>query len=116
SDEDSAGYTASQPSYSQPQIGLTTWIGSSTITLEFLEDTEVDIMSDLSRQFGEEMAKKVQARLINGDVTVSGVVTKGILNTAGTNEILMLNTASGFSGIAAYDIENAYFDAISTDY
>lgn len=116
SDEDSTGMTASQPTYSEPMIGLTDWLGSTTITLDFLEDTEVDIMSDLSRQFGEEMAKKIQARLINGDVTVSGVVTKGVLNTSGLNEVLIANTTGGFATVTANDIENAFFDAISVDH
>jgi HK97 family phage major capsid protein len=116
SDENATGMTASQPTYSEPQIGLTDWLGSTTITLDFLEDTEVDIMSDLSRQFGEEMAKKIQARLINGDVTVSGVVTKGVLNTPGLNEVLIANTTGGFTTVTANDIENAFFDAISVDH
>ena len=116
SDEDSAGTTASQPTYTQPQIAIGDWFGSTDITLDFLEDTEVDIMADLSRQFGEEMAKKFQARLVNGDVTISGVVTKGITNTSGLNEVLIANTTGGFSSIVANDIENAYFDAISIDH
>lgn len=115
SDENATGMTASQPTYSEPQIALTDWIGSTTITLDFLQDTEVDIMADLTRQFGEQMAYAVQNRLINGDVTVSGVVTKGLLVASGTNEVLIANPTSGFSAISANDIENAYFDAISID-
>lgn len=115
SDENSTGMTSSQPSFSEPQIGITDWIGATTITLDFFEDTEVDIMSLLSRLYGEEMAKKVQARLINGDVTVSGVVTKGILNAAGLNQVFIANTAGGYSTVAAGDIEEAFFDAISID-
>lgn len=114
--EDSTGLTYSQPSYSQPQIAIQDWVGATDISLDFLEDTEVDIMADLSRQFGEEMAKKFQARLVNGDVTVSGVVTKGLLNSSGLNEVLIANTTGGYSTVSAADIENAYFDAVSVDY
>lgn len=116
SDEDSADTTASQPTYTQPQIAIADWFGATDMTLDFLEDTEVDIMADLSRQFGEEMAKKLQARLIDGDVTISGVVTKGITNTSGLNEVLIANTTGGYTTIVANDIENAYFDAISIDH
>lgn len=114
-DEDATGMTASQPTYSEPRIGLTDWMGSTDITLDFLEDTEVDIMSDLSKQYGEQMAKKIQARFINGDVTVSGVVTKGLINTSGLNEVLIANTTGGYSTVIASDIENAYFSAIAID-
>lgn len=115
-DEDGAGLTASQPTFSEPQIAIADLMGSTDLTLDFMEDTEVDIMSNLSRQYGEQFAQKIQARLINGDVTVSGVVTKGIFNAAGTNEILIANTTSGYSGVTADDIENAYFSAISIDH
>lgn len=115
-DEDSAGTTASQPTYSEPQIAIQDWFGSTTVTLDFLEDTEVDIMADLSRQYVEEMSKKLQARLINGDVTISGVVTKGILNTSGLNEVLIANTTGGYTTVGPNDIENAYFSAISIDH
>lgn len=115
-DESATGLTASQPTYTEPQIAVQDWMGSTDITLDFLEDTEVDIMSDLSRQYGEELAKKLQERLTNGDVTVSGVVTKGILNTAGMNEVLIANTTGGYATVTAQDIENAYFDAIGLNH
>lgn len=116
SDEDSTGLTSSQPTYSEPMIAFTDWIGATDITLDFLEDTEVDIMADLSRQFGEEMAKKLQARLINGDVTVSGVVTKGVINSAGLNQVLIANPTSGYAFVTFDDIENAWFSAIAIDH
>lgn len=115
-DEDASGLTNTYPTYTQPQLAIADLIGTTDITLDFLEDTEADIMGDLSRQFGEAMAKVLQARLINGDVTVSGVVTKGLLNTSGLNQVLLANPTSGYSSITADDIENAYFDAISVDH
>ena len=116
SDEDSTGLTSSQPSYSEPVIAVYDIIGATDMTQDFLEDTEVDIMSNLSKQFGEIFAQKVQARLINGDYTTSGIVTKGIFNATGITEVLTANPTSGYSGISAQDIENVYFTAISTDH
>ncbi len=115
-DENSTGLTGSTPSYSEPQIGISDLIGSTDMTLDFLEDTEVDIMDDLSKQYGEAMAQKYQPRLINGDVTVSGVVTKGIANTPGVNTVLMINTSSGYTGVKPADLEAMYFSAISIDH
>lgn len=115
-DEDATGLTASQPTFSEPQIAVTDLMASVDITQDFLEDTETDIMSNLSKQFGEEFAKKIQARLINGDVTLSGVVTKGVLNSAGLNEVLITNPSQGFAFILPTDVENMWFDAISVDH
>jgi len=115
-DEDGTGLTGSQPTFSEPQIAIADLMGSTDITLDFMEDTEVDIMSNLSRQYAEEFAKKIEARIVDGDVTVSGVITKGIFNTAGANEILIATTTTGYSGVDANDVENAYFSAINIDH
>jgi len=115
-DEYGLGLTASQPTFSEPQIAITDLMGSTDLTLDFMEDTEADIMSNLSRQYGEQFAQKIQARLVNGDVTISGVVTKGIFNTAGTNQVLLDNTTSGYTGVNANDFREAYFSAINIDH
>lgn len=115
-DENSAGLTASTPTYTEPQLAIADLIGSTDLTLDFMEDTEADIMADLSAQFGEVMAQKLQARLINGDVTVNGVVTKGIFNSPSINAIYTTNTASGYTGIIPADLEAMFFSAISVDH
>ena len=116
SDEDSTGLTSSQPTYSEPQIAIDDLIGSTDITLDFMEDQEVDIMSDLARQYGEGMAQLLQARLITGNVTKSAVITKGLLVVSGTNDVAIGDSTGGFSSISADDIENAYFSAIAIDH
>src|SRR5690606_9230229 len=92
-DENGTGLTSSTPTYTEPQLAIADLLGSTTITQDFLEDTEVDIMADLSKLYGEQMAKAYQARMINGNVTVSGVVTKGIFNTPGLNAVLVTASA-----------------------
>lgn len=115
-DENGTGLTSSTPTYTEPSLAIADLLGSTTLTLDFLEDTEVDTMGDLARQYGEGMANKLQARLINGDVTVSGVVTKGIFNVAGTNALRVTATAAGYTGILPSDLEAMYFSAISIDH
>jgi len=72
-------------------------------------------MSNLAQQFGEQMAKAVQGRLINADVTISGVVTKGIFNVAGANVVETGITTGGYVSVTAGDIENLWFDSIAVD-
>lgn len=113
SDENSTGLTGSTPSFSEPSIGITDWIGSTDITLDMLEDTEADLMTAINRMYTEQFAKALQARLINGDATVSGVVTKGIFNAANTNTVDIAATASGYTGLTFGDLRNAYYSAVS---
>ena len=109
-----AGLTASTPTFSEPQIGLDNYIGSTTIYGDFLEDTEADIMSNLSQQFGERMAYELQAVLISGTVTASGVTSKGIfVKTNGATTVSQATTASGYTAVSASDIEKLFFNAIS---
>lgn len=114
--EDSTGVTASTPTYTEPQIAVSDMLGSTDITLDFLEDKEVDIMADLSRQYGEQMAKVFQNELINGDTTVSGIVQKGVINLASTANYDIAATASGYTGVSFKDLEGAYAAAVSIDH
>jgi HK97 family phage major capsid protein len=113
-DENGAGITSTTPSFTAPQIAIFDMLGSTDLTQDFLEDQENDdIMGNLSKQYGEVMAQKMEERLINGDFTQSGVVTKGLFKVTGTNDVAILATASGYSGIIHKDLVAAYFSAIS---
>lgn len=113
--EDYAG-TASTPTYSEPQIAIRNYIGATDITEDFMEDTEADIMSDLSRQYGEVMAQLLQADLIDGVVT-SAITASGIFEKGnGATTVSAATTASGYTAVLPQDLENVYFTAIAIDH
>lgn len=115
-DENSTGVTGSTPTFTEPQIAIYDVLGACDITEDFMEDTEADIMSNLALQFGEAHAQKIQSRLIDETVTVSGVVMKGIFTKGnGATTVTQATTASGYTAIKAGDIENLYFNAIAID-
>jgi HK97 family phage major capsid protein len=108
--------TASTPTYSEPQVAVRNYGGATDITEDFMEDTETDIMSNLSRQYGEEMAKILQADLISGVVT-NGITASGIFEKGmGATTVAQATTASGYTVVTPQDLENVYFTAIAIDH
>lgn len=125
-DENSTGLTASTPSYSEPTIATRDLIASVDWTQDFQEDNETNILQSLTQQIGEEFANKVQAYFISSTATVSGVYQPGLMTYQGTVSASTVNgyirdfeigaTATGYTGIAANDLETLYYNAISIDH
>lgn len=114
--ENYAGATASTPTWTEPQIAIDNYIGTTTIKEDFLEDTEVDIMTNLRQQFGEAFNQKLQDTMINSTITVSGVVSKGIFVAGNGATTFSAITATGYTAVTPADLEKLYFQAISQDH
>lgn len=106
--------TASTPTFTEPQIAIDNYFGATTITEDFMEDTETDIMSSLRQQYGEQFNKVWQNTTINSTITVSGVVSNGFF-VKGNGATTVTGTTGSYTSLQAEDLEKLYFTAISID-
>lgn len=82
--------TASQPTFGEPVLTTEKYMGSTTMSEELIEDSEVDIITSLSRQYAEQLAYKLQDSLVNS--VVSG--SEGILVVSGVSSVALITTGS----------------------
>jgi HK97 family phage major capsid protein len=91
--------TASTPSYSAPNIEFTKYTAEVVMSEELLEDTEADLLGNLSEQIGEKYAEKVQDRLVNR----STADQQGLLQVSGVTVVTAGNRSS-FANLTFKDL------------
>lgn len=82
--------TASNPSYTNPDLYFDKYMAEVVMSEELLEDTDTDLMSNLSTQINEKYAQTIQNRFVNSAVTNK----EGLLQWAGTGVVTIGNAGS----------------------
>lgn len=79
--------TESDSVFGQPTINVSKWMGITTMSEELYEDSEINLIEDLARQFAEQLALSEQIDLATG--TDSG--QEGLLVVSGTTNIDLIS-------------------------
>lgn len=91
--------TGSQPTFGEPILTAEMYVGSTTMSEELEEDSEINVMSELAAEYGEQFAYAEQESFLNSSVSGS----EGILQISGVRTLNLI-TGAGFDDISFDDL------------
>lgn len=97
-----ATMTYSEPTFGEPVLTARRYTGITSMSEELLMDSEIALVQNIARQFGERIAQAEQNQFVNG--TFAG--GQGLLQVGGVTNVNLGGSATLFSQITWDDLSN----------